>query len=77
MARRGIHTGIFTPEFLSGDLSRCRGCPAHEIWIPVSGDFFDWFLPGEAAFFRSGNNISTGKNELKRNLLLGTKVEIV
>jgi hypothetical protein len=51
--------------------------PGAEIRFPVSGDIVDWFLPGEAAFFRSGNNISTGKNELKRNLLLGTKVEIV
>jgi hypothetical protein len=51
-ARRGIEAGIFTPQFLSGDLSRCRGCRAREICIPASGDISEWFLPGEAEIAR-------------------------
>jgi hypothetical protein len=49
-ARRGIEAGIFTPQFLSGDLSRCRACQAREVCIPASGDIAEWFLPGEAEF---------------------------
>lgn len=45
--RRGIEAGIFIPQFLSGDLTRCRLCPAQSICIPASGDILEWFLPGE------------------------------
>jgi len=47
-AVRGIEAGIYTPQFLSGDITRCRGCPAREICIPASGDLFEWFLPGDS-----------------------------
>jgi hypothetical protein len=47
-ARRGIEAGIVIPQFLSGDLSRCRQCPAQEVCIPGSGDIEEWFLPTEA-----------------------------
>lgn len=46
-ARRGIQAGIFTPQFLSGDLTRCRACPAQAVCIPPGGDLAEWFLPGE------------------------------
>ena len=47
-AVRGIEARIYTPQFLSGDLSRCRQCPAREICVPASGDLAEWFLPGES-----------------------------
>ncbi|HVP22050.1 MAG TPA: hypothetical protein VMS73_09345 [Anaerolineaceae bacterium] len=49
-AKRGIQAGIYLPQFLSGDLSRCRQCPAQEVCIPASGDLMEWFLPGEAEY---------------------------
>jgi hypothetical protein len=58
-ARRGIQTGIFTPEFLSGDLSRCRKCQAQEICIPAVGDIIDWFLPGEVDLVQRVNQIAS------------------
>lgn len=49
-ATRGIQNRIYTPIFLSGELSRCRICPAQEVCFPASGDLMEWFLPGEAIF---------------------------
>jgi hypothetical protein len=58
VARRGIEIGYFIPQFLSGDLSRCRTCPAQGICIPASGDLVEWFLPGEAEVaFRVGKAV--------------------
>lgn len=51
-ARRGIEAGLFTPQFLSGDLTRCRACPAQQICTPPSGDLAEWFLPGEVDLAR-------------------------
>jgi hypothetical protein len=48
-ARRGVQAGVFIPQYLSGDLSRCRGCRAQEVCITPQGDISEWFQPGSAA----------------------------
>jgi hypothetical protein len=72
-ALRGIEAGIYTPQFLSGDLSRCRGCPAREICTPFLGDISEWFLPGEAEIARrvqqAIDRIGTVDGETIRKLL--------
>jgi len=40
----GIFNDVFYPAFLSGDLNRCRECPARSVCL--SGDVANWVLPG-------------------------------
>jgi hypothetical protein len=61
MARRGVQAGIFTPEVLSGDLPRCRICPALEICIPAVGDIIEWFLSGEGDLTRRVHQVEAAR----------------
>ena len=72
----GIFNDIFYPAFLSGDLNRCRECPARSVCL--SGDAANWVLPGietsgerlrlAAAMLKGKKLDITTLNELERAL---------
>jgi hypothetical protein len=45
MFERGVSAGIYTPQFLSGDLSRCLACPARSLCLDRE-DTLEHFYPG-------------------------------
>ena len=72
----GIFNDIFYPAFLSGDMNRCRECPARSVCL--SGDVANWVLPGietsgerlrlAAAMLKGKKLDITTLNELERAL---------
>jgi hypothetical protein len=80
-ARRGIQARVFIPQFLSGDLSRCRGCRAQEVCITPQGDISEWFQPGGAALAKSVQEavrrIGTVDRPTVRKILAALEVSIL
>jgi hypothetical protein len=47
---RGIQADLYLPQFLSGDLSRCRRCPAERICLDADEDPIEAAYPGTLAW---------------------------
>jgi hypothetical protein len=45
MFERGVSAGIYTPQFLGGDLSRCQACAARSLCLERE-DALEHFFPG-------------------------------
>ena len=43
---RGIQADLYLPQFLSGDLSRCRQCPAERLCLDADADPIETAYPG-------------------------------
>jgi hypothetical protein len=49
-AARGIEAGVFVPEFLNADLSKCRACRLAADCLGEDEDFFEYCAPGIVAW---------------------------